>query len=118
MDVSHRLGAESLRFVLCLGTVYSTAFQQFLVHLLEIHCGQLQQWDTADIGCYMVFDESLIGFIGGRANLQFCVILQPEIQPLLCVVLSCLCEIQLLGGFQSLVQLFLNLCLRLASTFL
>ena len=118
MDIPYRLGAESLGFVLCLSAVNSSAFQQLLVHLLEIHGGQLQQRNTANIGCYMMLDEALIGLVGGRPDFQFCIVLQPEFQPLADIVLSRFCEIQLFSGFQRLLQLFFDFCLGLPSTFL
>ena len=62
----------------------------------------------------MVFDETLVGLVGGGPDFQFGVVLQPEVQPLSYCVLSSPRNIQLASFLNGFFQFLFDLRLCFA----
>ena len=108
---------EQLRKIIQNGrfdAVYSAAIQQVFVELLQVQRSEICQRDAADLRLDVVFQKALRGFEGRWAQLDFCVVLHPDLQP---------CSYGVGFGppivdahifLDGFLQLFLNLRLRLA----
>jgi len=114
MDVPHRFGSQTFRFLFRFNAVYPATIQQMLIEPLQVQRCQVCQRNAADLRLDVVFQKALRGFEGRWAQLDFCVVLHPDLQP---------CSYGVGFGppivdahifLDGFLQLFLNLRLRLA----
>ena len=111
VEIPHRFGTEAFGLMFGLQPFYSAGGQQFLVELLQIQRGELVQREITDVGLDVVVDVPPVGLMGGGADLDFGVVLKPDVQPLSHGILAGPDQVQAGGLLDGPLQLFLCLSL-------
>ena len=118
MDVPYRFGSQTFRLFLGLDAVYSPAVQQVFVESLQVQRSQFCQRNAADLRFDVVFQKALRGFEGRWAQLDFCVVFHPDLQPTAHGVGLGPSVVDADVFLDCLFQLFLDFGLRLAKNVL
>ena len=118
IDIPHRLCRQSFRLLSRFDSIHSAFGQKFAVKLLQIHGGQLLQWDVADARLDVVVDVAFVGLMTGGSDLDLCHIFKPGIHPSSHGVLSGFGEVNLSSFDQGSCQFFFDLCLGFAKDIL